>query len=77
MNCGKVVRESVLQFLQVVEPLYGATPDIANLTEQLCCPLSEGEIGLTLSRLKLRKAPGVDGIHSEALRLGGEATVAG
>ena len=49
MNCGKVVRESVLHSLPTVVPLNG---DSVALTEQLCCPPSEGEIGLALSRLK-------------------------
>ena len=47
-----------------------ATPNIPDLEEQLCPSPTEEEISLALSQLKMGKAPGLDRIQAETLRLG-------
>ena len=43
--------------------------------EGLCSPITEEEISTAISQMKNRKAPGLDCISSEVLKLGGEASV--
>lgn len=56
-------------------PQTGATPGISDLEDQLCPPPTEGEISTALSRLKMGRARGLDGIQAETLRLGGAVTL--
>ena len=75
MNCGKKVNETTLASLPVIEPKAGALSDIPSFEEHLCSSPSEEEISRALSQLRFGKAPGLDGIQTETLRLGGAATV--
>ena len=43
--------------------------------EGLCSPITEEEISTAISQMKNRKAPGLDCISREVLKLGGEASV--
>ena len=75
MNCGKEVSEISLESLPVIESQDRATPNTSDLEEQLCPSPTEEEISVALSLLKMGKAPGLDRIQAETLRLGGAVTV--
>ena len=62
----------VLEALPSIQPPSQNSP-IDN--EELCSPITEEEISTAISQMKNGKAPGLDGISSEVLKLGGEASV--
>ena len=64
--------EVVLEALPSIQPPSQSSP-IDN--EELCSPITEEEISTAIFQMKNRKAPGLDGISSEVLKLGGEASV--
>ena len=66
------VSEVVLEALPSIQPPSQNSP-IDN--EELCSPITEEEISTAIFQMNNRKAPGLDGISSEVLKLGGEASV--
>ena len=71
-QCSSQVSEVVLETLPSVQaPSQNSSPD----DEELCSPITEEEISTAISQMKNGKAPGLDGISSEVLKLGGEASV--
>lgn len=72
-QCSSQVSEVVLEALPSVQaPSQNSSPDD---DEELCSPITEEEISTAISQMKNGKAPGLDGISSEVLKLGGEASV--
>ena len=66
------VSEVVLEALPSIQAHSQNSP-INN--EELCSPITEEEISTAISQMKNGKAPGLDGISSEVLKLGGKASV--
>ena len=64
--------EVVLEALPSIQPPSQNSP-IDN--EELCSPITEEEISTAIFQMKNGKASGLDGISSEVLKLGGEASV--
>ena len=71
-QCSSQVSEVVLEALPSVQAPSQISP-IDN--EELCSAITEEEISTAISQMRNAKAPGLDGISSEVLKLGGEATV--
>ena len=73
VNCGVKVSEASLENLPVISPSVhpGEPPDL----DDLCAPLSEEEICTAISQLKNGRAPGMDGITAEMIKLGGAESV--
>ena len=45
------------------------------MDDELCDPITEEEISAAVSQMKNGRAPGLDGISSEVLKLGGKVFV--
>ena len=73
VNCGVEVSEASLENLPVISPSvhHAEPPDL----DDLCAPLSEEEICTAISQLKNSRAPGMDGITAEMIKLGGAESV--
>ena len=71
-RCSSQVSEVVLEALPSIQPSSQNSP-IDN--EELCSPITEEEISTAISQMKNGKASGLDGIFSEVLKLGEEASV--
>ena len=73
VNCGVEVSEASFENLPVISPSGhpGEPPDL----DDLCAPLSEEEICTAISQLKNSRAPGMDGITAEMIKLGGAESV--
>ena len=71
-QCSSQVSEVVLEALPSIQPPSQNSP-IDN--EELCSPITEEEISTAIFQMKNGKASGLDGISSEVLKLGGEASV--
>ena len=71
-QCSSQVSEVVLEALPSIQPPSQNSP-IDN--EELCSPITEEEISTAIFQMKNGRAPGLDGISSEVLKLGGEPSV--
>ena len=73
VNCGVEVSEASLENLPVISPSVhpAEPPDL----DDLCAPLSEEEICTAISQLKNGRAPGMDRISAEMIKLGGAESV--
>ena len=71
-NSESLVSEAALDTLPVISCPNSSQDDIDS---HLGAPLSEEEISLAISQLKSGKAPGIDDITAEFLKLGGGTTV--
>ena len=75
VNCGVEINEATLETLPVVEVYPTDTElDVPN-DDELCAPLTEEEICVAISHLKNGRAPGLDEISAEMLKLGGDESV--
>ena len=75
VNCGVEINEATLETLPVVEVYPTDTElDVPN-DDELCAPLTEEEIHVAISHLKNGRAPGLDEISAEMLKLGGNESV--
>ena len=72
-QCSSQVSEVVLEALPSIQaPSENSSPTD---DEELCSPITEEEISTAISQLRNGKAPGLDGISSEVLKLGRDASV--
>ena len=73
VNCDVDVSKASFENLPVISPsvLSAEPPDF----DDLCGPLSEEEICTAISQLKNGRAPGMDGITAEMIKLGGTESV--
>ena len=69
------VSEASFENLPVISPSVhpGEPPDL----DDLCATLSKEEICTAISQLKNSRAPGMDGISAEMIKLGGAESVGG
>ena len=74
VNCGTEVSEATIEALPVVEP-HPVSGDVRPEDGELCDELSEEEISAAITQLRKGRAPGVDEVSAELLKLGGEESV--
>ena len=74
MNCQADVDVVPCKDLPIVSPLF-VSSDISMSDKDISAPLSEEEIVTSISELRSRKAPGMDGISLEMLSLGVGETI--
>ena len=74
MSCEVNVNNATLESLPVIESCIPESSTVLD-DEGLCCNLSEDEIAVAIKQLKKGKAPGLDEISLEMLRLGGEESI--